>query len=150
MGKTRSKTASKALIRASKYEADLVNKMFTKHHDSKNFTKSVIRHFAYQQWLPDEKHYINIACDVAIDDREKGHVTMIDFFFPQDMYSFGGCVRSKVKKLKSHGVSLYDSTYSNELVCVNPEITQRMINGAKKYEGVEILSYDSFIKKYLE
>jgi hypothetical protein len=148
-GNTRSITASKALLRASKYEAEIINKLFIKHHDSEKFTKSIIRHFAYQQWLPNQKHYVNIACDVAIDDREKRNITMIDFFYPQDMYSFNSCVRAKVNKLKSHGVSLYKSNYINELVCVNLEITQEMVNKTKKHDGIEILSYDSFIKKYL-
>lgn len=147
-GAKRKETAHVAQQRASKYESQLINKMFLKHHDSDKFTTTVTRHFAYQQWLPDEGHYINIASDVAITDRVKKHVTLIDFFYPQDMHSFDGCVNSKIRKLEKHPVSLYNVTYEVLFVCVNPEISQGTID-AKNIEKFSVLSLDTFEKKYL-
>lgn len=149
-GTARQTTAAMTQKQCSKYEARLVNQLFIKHHDSQEFTKTVTRQFAYQQWLPNENCYINISSDVGITDRVKGHVTLVDFFYPQDMHSFGGCVRSKRKKLKDHPVSLYDCTHDVLFVCVNPDITQSQIDadGTKK-EGVKVMSLDEFTKIWL-
>lgn len=147
-GEVRQKTASVAQARASKYEYSIINKLFTKHHDSESFTTTVIRHFAYQQWLPDEGHYINIASDVGIIDRVKKHVILIDFFYPQDIHSFNGCVNSKARKLEEHPVSLYNCTYEVLFVCVNPEISQGTID-SKNFSKFFVMSFDEFTQRFL-
>jgi hypothetical protein len=147
-GEKRRATAAHAQERASTYEASFINQLFLKHHDSDKFTKTVTRHFAYQQWLPDEKHYINIASDVGITDRIKKHVVLIDFFYPQDMHSFEGCVNAKVRKLEKHPVSLYNCTYEVLFVCVNPDISQGTID-SKNIEKFSVLSLDTFKHRFL-
>jgi hypothetical protein len=142
-GEKRANIASMANKRASKYEAEVINKLFIKYHDNKNFSKTVTRHYAYQQWLPDEGHYINIACDVAITDRVKKHVVLIDFFYPKDMNSFTGCVRSKINKLEKHPVSLFNCTYEVLFVCMNPDITQKTID-ENEIKKIKVLSMNNF------
>jgi hypothetical protein len=149
-GTTRIKKAKEVNERANAHEAQLINALFTKHHDSKEFSKTVVRQFAYQQWLPDEGYYINISCDVAITDRVKEHVTLIDFFYPNDMASFGGCIRSKLAKLKKHPVSLFDCTHTVLFVCVNPEITDEQIsNSPAANRKIKTISLDKFKELYL-
>lgn len=149
-GITRQKKAKETNERASSYEARIINLLFKKLHDSKEFTTTITREFAYQQWLPNEGYYKNISCDVAITDRVKNHVTMIDFFYPGNMHSFGGCVRGKLSKLKKHPVSLYDCTYTVLFVCMNEDITNEQIaqNPAANRE-IETITIQEFKKRYL-
>ncbi len=149
-GLTRTNKAKEVNERANSYEAKITNALFEKHHDSKEFTKTVVRQFAYQQWLPDEGYYKNISCDVAIDNRAENHMTLIDFFHPADMHSFGGCIRSKLAKLRKNPVSLYDCTYTVLFVCMNEEITDEQIKlvPAANRE-IKTISIEKFKKLYL-
>jgi hypothetical protein len=122
-----------------------------KHHNQKTFNPAVIRQFAYQQWIPDDKYYENIRCDVAISYRDPSHIILIDFFYPSDMHSFGGCVRSKVNKLKKSppSLGLYDCTYEVVFVCVNPDIGQEQITEATRgLRGFTVQSLATFKEKW--
>jgi hypothetical protein len=149
-GTIRSQMAKKIQENCSKYEAELINKLFKKHHDPIDFNKTVTRHYAYQQYLPDKGHYVNIASDVGLTDRVAKHVILIDFFFPTDMHSFGGCVRSKRKKLRDHPVSLFNCTHEVLFVCVNPDISQDTIDTTGiNTDGITVLSLDTFKQRFL-
>lgn len=149
-GDTRSNLAKIINDRANKYHLKYVDKLFKKYHDKNGTTTSVIREFAYQQWLPADGYYKNIACDVAIDDRPNSHITLIDFFYPQDTYSFGGCVRMKRSKLNKNPISLYDCTYSVVFVCMNPAFNQDVIDThSSNKDDIKILSLKTFEDKFL-
>jgi hypothetical protein len=151
-GSVRTTTAKAIGERCAAYEKKIINKLFDLHHDSDKFTKTVVRHFAYQQWVPDEKYYANIACDVGITNRETDHVTLIDFFYPKDWDSFGGCVRSKKAKLKKHPISLYDCTHDVVFVCVNPEMDQDTIDNVycvSNSPEITVQSLETFTKAWL-
>lgn len=149
-GVTRQNKAKFINNRANKYHLKYINSLFDRYHDPKNFTKSVIREFAYQQWLPDEGYYKNITCDVAITDRDKAHVTMIDFFFPQDSHSYGGCIRMKRSKLKKYPVSLYDCTHTILFVCMNPAFDQDFVDNHSSNKGdFRIVSLQTFENEFL-
>lgn len=149
-GATRIKKVKEINERSNAYEAKVINDLFTKHHDSKNFSKTITRQFAYQQWLPDEGYYKNISCDVAIDDRVKNHMTLIDFFYPSDMASFGGCIRAKLAKLRKHPVSLYNCTYTVLFVCMNEDITaEDMAKVPSANREIETITIQEFKKRYL-
>ena len=133
-GITRQKKAKETMERARGYEKNLCNALFKKYHDPKEFNPAVIRQFAYQQWIPDDRYYENIKCDVALSYRSPSHVILIDFFYPNDMYSFGGCIRAKFNKLKKYppSLGLHDCTYEILFVCVNQEISQDRIDQATR------------------
>lgn len=150
-GKTRTIMANFVNDRANKYHLEYVNKMITKHHDYENLSTLVVREYAYQQWIPSEGYYKNIASDVAIVDSKTKHVTLFDFFYPKDKYSFSGCVRMKRSKLRKHPVSLSPGyTHKVVFVCMNTLFTQEEIatHPAVK-DDIEVISLDSFKEKYL-
>jgi hypothetical protein len=150
-GASRKATAKVVTERAREYEKALCNGLMEKHHNQKTFNPAVIRQFAYQQWIPDDKYYENIRCDVAISYRDPSHIILIDFFYPSDMHYFGGCVRSKVNKLKKSppSLGLYDCTYEVVFVCVNPDIGQEQITEATRgLRGFTVQSLATFKEKW--
>ena len=149
-GSTRKRMAKKINDRADSYEADIINDLFIKHHDINGLKTQIIRHYAYQQWLPDKKHYTNIMSDVGIVDNVKNHVTLIDFFYPESMSTFGGCVRSKRDKLRKHPVSLYDCTHEVIFVCVSPDVSQEIIDKDNSDKGeIKVISLATFNNLWL-
>lgn len=136
------------LKNSKKYEKDLYNKLVRKYHDPSGITTYVTRQFAWQQWLPEEGYYANTNADVAIDDRVKKHVILIDFFYAQDVYSLDGCVSIKKRKYEKNPVKLFgDSTHEIIFVCVNDKI--KNIKKAKK-EGYSVLLFDEFEERFLQ
>lgn len=149
-GNTRSDTAHAINQRANKYHLKYINDLFDRYHDMDGLQKSVTREFVYQQWLPDEGYYKNIACDVAITNHKNNHVILIDFFYPQDHYSYGGCVRMKRSKLNRYPVSLFNCTHTVVFVCMNQKFDQQFIdNHVTNKKDIKILSLDSFTKEFL-
>lgn len=153
-GPTRQAKAAEINALAAKYEAELYNELHKKLHDKTGATTYVIRQYAYQQWHEDESYYSNTLFDVAIDDRQKNHVTLIDFFYPSDLNSFAGCIRAKKKKLMDFPVALYDCTYEVLFVCANPKFHQsdvdRMVCVKNiKESGIKVMALNTFKGTYL-
>ena len=148
-GETRRISAIESLKRADEYESDLYHKLHAKYHDISGTTTYVIREFAYQQYVEDGDWYKNIKSDVAIDDRQKQHITLIDFFYAKDMHSYEGSVRFKKNKIKKNPVQLFNSTHECVLVCVNPKISRDMMRVIKE-DGFTLLSHDEFTERFLE
>lgn len=149
-GATRAQKAHRINQRSNEYHQQVINRLFEKHHNPVTSQTSVVREYAYQQWLPDAGYYKNIACDVAVIDGAQSHITLIDFFFPQDSYSFGGCVRQKHAKLRRYPVSLFGYDHTVLFVCMNPAFDESYI--AKIYQqrgGVEVISYQKFQELFL-
>jgi hypothetical protein len=146
-GEKRSNIARIIQQKASEYESKLINKMFAKHHGCNS---TVTRQFAYQQYLPDAGHYINISCDVAVEDSDKGHVYMFDFFYPSTRPSLAGCVRNKLNKLKKNPPNIFDATYSIIFVCVNPNMDKEDIRSVPTdLGGAVLMDYQTFVRKWL-
>ena len=149
-GVKRSKKALESLILSTHSEKKIINRLFIKYHDLKGQLKTVIRHYAYQQYLPDKRHYINISCDAAVIDNSKGHVYLFDFFYPRSPHSLYGCVRSKLNKLRKHPPTIYDATYSIIFVCTNPKMTAGDMNKVPTELGeVELMDYKTFKETWL-
>ena len=149
-GIKRSKKALESLLNSNNYEKKIINQFFTKYHDIDGKEKTVVRHYAYQQYLPDKGHYINISCDVAVTDNQLKHVYLFDFFYPTSIQSLAGCVRSKLKKLRDHPPTIFDATYSIVFVCTNPKMTAEDMNKVPTELGeVELMDYKTFKKAWL-
>ena len=149
-GIKRSKKALESLLNSNNYEKKIINQFFTKYHDTNGKEKTVVRHYAYQQYLPDKGHYINISCDVAVTDNKLKHVYMFDFFYPSSPHSLYGCVRSKLKKLRSHPPTIYDATYSIIFVCTNPKMTAEDMNTVHTELGeAQLMDYKTFKETWL-
>lgn len=149
-GATRKKVAKEAHQRCKDYEAKLTNSLFQKLHDHKTFNPAVIRQYAYQQYIPKTDDYENISCDVAISYRVPSHIVMIDFFYPTTIHSLGGCVRSKISKLKKYPPTkgLYDCTHEILFVCVNPEFDQSTIDQKAPSSKYKTLSLQAFRDRF--
>ena len=140
-GITRTNKANEINARAKKYESKLYNQLHAKYHDHLKFTTTVIREYAWQQWLPEDKYYSNTKCDVAILTPE--HAIIIDFFYPSDERNLQGCINAKLAKYKKSPVALYDCTHEVLLVCVNPDITHK---STKK--SIKIIDLQTFQKRF--
>lgn len=133
--------------RTKKYEKEMFMKLFRKYNTG---GVMVMREYCYQQYADENKDWCkNMFSDVAII--KDNHVDLFDFFYPQDMASFDGCIRIKLEKLISSPVAFRpEVTYTVTFVCINPEITQEMVSRSTLIDkGVDILSHDEFHKRYL-
>ena len=147
-GTTRTAKAKAAMSRAQEYEKSIINQMFSIYHNSKTFNPTVTRHFAYQQYIPDDKYYENIKCDVALSWRDPSHIILFDFFYPSTKHSLYGCVNAKRNKLKKNPPALYDCTYEIIFVCMNPDLDISALSVGS--ENFTVLSYAQFINQFID
>jgi len=151
MGTPRSITAAAAANRSTAYEKEMFEKLSAKYHDNTGVKKTVEKEVEYQQYGETFCNKVDIRSDVAIIDRENNHIIFFDFFFPTSRSSFGGCVRTKKKKLRDNPVTITNYTYEIIFVCVNNEFTTGDVKEMKiNRDGFTLLSHDEFTERFLE
>lgn len=150
-GKVRTKTAKAAMKRASRYEKQIYDALYEKHHDHKTFTKVVDREVPYQKYDLEADVWSNVRSDIVIDDRQNNHVHFFDLFFAKDMPSLGGSLGCKRRKLQKTPVKLPpETTWSVAFVSMNPDISQEMIDSRRiNTDGYRVMAYDTFVAEWL-
>ena len=147
-GRTQCRRSRRIVSKAKKYEKEMYKKIFAKYHKN-DCSIDVDTQLPYQIHgdVPGKN---DRRSDIGITDRVKKHIIFIDFFYPSTEESFGGCIRIKRKKLRDHPPIIKNYTYEILFVCMNPEFTQKIIDGFKiKTDGYPILSIQEFNKKFM-
>lgn len=150
-GEYRRKTMKRVLARTRQYEMEIFEKLYKRYHDWENFSTTVDRAVAYQKIVSKDGVWSEQRCDVMIHNQERGHYEFFDMFFPSDMHSFGGCVGVKRRKLERFPVRVHETdTFNVTFVCMNPAITQEMIDSRNiNSGGYRVVSYQTFMEEWL-
>lgn len=150
-GDMRRKTARKANKRATEYEQAIFTQLYERYHDSEGERYTVRRAGPYQKFPTQGERWSETRSDIEMYDNERGHYEFFDMFFPSDEYSFVGCVGLKRRKLEKAPVVVDDTaTYRVTFVCMNPKITQEMIDSRNiNSGGHRVVSYDTFVAEWL-
>lgn len=148
-GATRSRVMNDIFKVSKEYEASLFMEMYKKLNRENEVI--VLREYCYQQWFDDKKldFFHGNFSDVAVITGD--HVQLFDFTNPASAKSLGGCVRTKLNKLIKQPIAFRpEVTYEVFFVCVNPDITQEMINDIPVCNReIKVYSIDTFRSKFL-
>ncbi len=148
-GSGRSKQMLRIFNESKEYEAKIFMEIYNKLNRGNEVI--VMREYCYQQWFDENRlrFFHGNFSDVAIITGD--HVQLFDFTCPATVESLEGCVRIKLNKLKKQPIAFRpEVTHEVYFVCVNPDISQEMIDKIPACnKEVIVYSIDTFRSKFL-
>lgn len=148
-GAGRSQQMRKVFDASKEYEAKLFMEMYKKLNRGNEVI--VMREYCYQQWFDENRlrFFHGNFSDVAVVTGD--HVQLFDFTYPASIENLAICVRIKLGKLRKQPIAFRPGvTHEVYFVCINPKITQEMIDKSPVCnKEVIVYSIETFRAKFL-